>query len=126
MRRVAGLSAALLLLLTGATGSPLFAMDEDLLRQGELFEENWSGYCLSGGPVPLQTLAVPVSLMECRNGGMGAPTCEIRCNRMFGFYYSDCSVECRDGYYACCNCDNGAICHCYLDHEELCPGWPRN
>ena len=69
----------------------------------------------------LETMSGPVALMECRIGGKGVDSCKVRCNEIFGWYYSDCSVECDDEYYACCNCDDGATCQCYLDHMEL---WP--
>jgi hypothetical protein len=122
-------AVAALLLMSGAAGTALSAMPEEqpLLSDGVM--EMWSGpdeYCLTDGPQQLQSMAVPVSMMECANGGRGASTCQIRCNRMFGFYYSNCAVECIHGYYACCNCNDGAICHCYLDHAELWPISPRD
>jgi len=130
MKRLAGLSAvALLLLMSGAAGSALSAMQEEPLPQGDDVMEMWaspSGYCLTGGQESLQSMAVPVSMMECSLGGRGSSACEIRCNRIFGFYYSDCSVECRDGYYSCCNCSDGATCLCYLEHMELWPIAPRH
>jgi hypothetical protein len=129
MKKAAGLSITAILLLLGAAGSAHAAMPEERLPQGDDLMGMWSGQsasCLPGGPEQLQSLAVPVSLMECSLGGRGSKACSIRCNRVFGFYYSDCSVECRDGYYSCCNCDDGAICHCYLDHMELWPIAPRD
>jgi hypothetical protein len=91
--------------------------------------ELWSSpaeECRSGGSEQLQSLAVPLSEVQCANGGLGASSCEIRCNRMLGFYYSTCQVGCAGAYYACCNCKGGAICHCYLDHSELWPIAPRD
>ena len=129
MNRAAGLKIAAMLLLKSATaGSALFAMHEEPLPQDEEIMAIWSGQsggCLSEEQEALQSIASPVSLMECRTGGRGSVSCDIRCNRMFGFYYSDCSVECIDGYYACCNCNNGAICYCYLEHMELWPIRPN-
>ena len=68
----------------------------------------------------------PATLMECRMGGRGVESCTIRCNEMFGFYYSSCMVGCDHEYYACCNCNEGATCHCYLDHMEIWPISPRH
>jgi hypothetical protein len=73
----------------------------------------------------LHSMNGPVAMMECRMGGRGVESCTIRCNEMFGFYYSSCLVECDHEYYACCNCNDGATCHCYLDHMEIWPISPR-
>jgi hypothetical protein len=90
----------------------------------DVYERLWSSdvdYADSADLEHLKSMAVPFSFLTCKNGGQGSTTCEIRCNRIFGFYYSRCSIECDEGYYACCNCSDGAVCSCYLDHEEL---WP--
>lgn len=45
-----------------------------------------------------------VEKVHCYNGGEGASHCSITAGiNVFGTgFSSDCSVDCRDGYYACC------------------------
>lgn len=52
-------------------------------------------------------------LIKCYNGGRGASACEIAAGiEIVGYGVSTgCSVECKDGYYACC----GIHCRCYPD-----------
>ncbi len=41
---------------------------------------------------------------ECHSGGIGASACEISAGIRFDIGVSGgCKVECKDGYYACCN-----------------------
>ena len=58
-----------------------------------------------------------VMVVSCEAGGMHADSCQINCHRIFNFYASFCSVTCRSGYFACCNCNTG--CQCVQDHEEI-------
>jgi hypothetical protein len=120
----AALAAAILLSPDAGVAAVSGDGQQEQLPVSESAYAEWSdtgGFCQKCEPEERQPLAVPASFRQCRTGGMGSDTCEIRCNRMFGFYYTDCEVECIDGYYACCNCADGAICRCYMDHEEL---WP--
>ncbi len=65
-----------------------------------------------------------IGIQQCQSGGLGANTCEKRCNRLFGAYYTTCEVTCASGYYACCNCtSDGASCRCIPDWPSL---WPRD
>ncbi len=45
---------------------------------------------------------VDVPLGTCQAGGRGASGCSIDCG--FEPVSSACEVDCREGYYACCNC----------------------
>ncbi|HEX4822812.1 MAG TPA: hypothetical protein VFV19_00720 [Candidatus Polarisedimenticolaceae bacterium] len=72
---------------------------------------------------PATLLAPPETEMQqmvaCESGGIFADSCQISCHVIFTFYTKSCSVTCRSGFFACCNCDGG--CQCVLDHEEVDP-----
>lgn len=54
--------------------------------------------------------------VRCFNGGVGASHCSIAAGiDVFGLgLSSDCSVDCREGYYACC----GLRCVCKREITE--------
>ena len=111
------LTLTTILLLASGTAAQAAGCGQIVPEQNEScpYDEYEESYVMSG----------PVALMECRIGGKGVESCQIRCNEIFGWYYSNCSVECDDEYYACCNCHDGATCYCYLDHTQLWPISPR-
>jgi len=127
MKRMILFAAATLLLLAPSTAAQTTDATHEASEMagcGRIFPEQAESRLLDRSAEPYSAIE-PAMLMDCRIGGRGVDTCEIRCNEMLGFYYSYCSVECDDEYDACCNCDDGATCHCYLDHTELWPVSPR-
>ena len=58
-------------------------------------------------------------MVACESGGRFSDSCSVNCHIVFSFYTKSCSVTCRSGFFACCNCDGG--CECVMDHEEVNP-----
>lgn len=86
-------------------------------RTGRTPSQN--GQMQSGSDDVATTQNAPAMMGECNAGGVGSKACEKNCNKLFSVVTWSCKVECNEGYYACCNCEDG--CQCILDHQEM---WP--
>lgn len=61
-------------------------------------------------------------LESCQSGGFESKSCGVRCTNWFGTIRTSCTVECKEGYYACCSCDEG--CRCIMKFPQLWPYFP--